>query len=50
MKHLTRVIEFLSKEDGSPDPSVTLLEIAGSAVTVSISHEKEYAIAVVILF
>jgi len=43
-------IEFLSNEDGSPGPSGALLEIAGSAVTVSISHEKEYAIAVVILF
>ena len=44
-------IEFLRDENGKPVPGKELKELLkDSELQVSISHEKEYAIAVVIMF
>lgn len=44
-------IQFLVDEKGCPIPSEELKKLLGGEdLTVSISHEREYAVAVVILF
>lgn len=44
-------IQFLSDPDGSPRPSPDFLQLlSGESISVSISHEREYAVAVIIIF
>ncbi|HAA85089.1 MAG TPA: holo-[acyl-carrier-protein] synthase [Kosmotogaceae bacterium] len=45
-----RSAEFLRSEDGAPVPSETTIDIAGNReVRASISHEKKYVVAVVLV-